>query len=325
MPTRRQRRQEGDHERDRRQHLVAGAAAQPEDALQREDGQREDRPRRPLARAVVASGSRGRRAARPGRRSRARLEVDVLERPPARPEPAEAEPRSATASRTASCTPVLGAEEQHAVLAVDREAAALEQRRQLVRPRVDLDDQPGRAPAERPRASPRARPRRRRRSRPRRRSARPPRGGATRRRCPCRTRCRSAGSARASPSAASGRARRSARRAGRARDRGRSRRRASPAGAARSTSSRPGGSAPRRGRPARARRSRAARPRGAGAGASRARWRTRSAAEQLGGQVVVLGRVADARPHLDARLSPDPGRARSARRHRGRGARARAR
>ena len=42
-----------DRERDRRQHLVARAAPEPEHAPHREHGERQDRARRPLAGAVV--------------------------------------------------------------------------------------------------------------------------------------------------------------------------------------------------------------------------------------------------------------------------------
>ena len=47
--------QERDHERDRGQDLVPGAAPQPEHALHREHGQRENRPGGTLAGAVVAA------------------------------------------------------------------------------------------------------------------------------------------------------------------------------------------------------------------------------------------------------------------------------
>ena len=54
-----------DRERDRRQHLVPAAAAEPEHAPRRELDQGQDRARRTLAGAVVAPGSRGRTGARP--------------------------------------------------------------------------------------------------------------------------------------------------------------------------------------------------------------------------------------------------------------------
>ncbi len=50
-----ERRQVCDRERDRRQHLVSGAAPEPENPPHREEGQRDDRPRRTLAGSVVGA------------------------------------------------------------------------------------------------------------------------------------------------------------------------------------------------------------------------------------------------------------------------------
>ena len=71
--------------------LCRAAAAEPEHAPHRELGERQDRARRPLARAVVAAVAEVEEARVLVRSSRARPQVDVLERPSARPEPPQSD------------------------------------------------------------------------------------------------------------------------------------------------------------------------------------------------------------------------------------------
>ena len=97
-----ERRKKGDRERDRGQHLVAGAAPEPEHAPRGEDGQRQDRPGRALARAVVAAVAEVEELCVRSRRhvpAPRYTSSSVRPRGSSRRSPI---PRSATASRTAS-------------------------------------------------------------------------------------------------------------------------------------------------------------------------------------------------------------------------------
>ena len=120
-----------------------------------------------------------------------------------------------------------------------------------------------------------------------------------------------------------GRGRWSARRAAPAAGRGRAPGRAWPAASCRWSSRPSAGSAPRPGRRGAARRRRARGPRRSGSPDICAMCTTKSLAEHVGGQAVVLGHVADQRPDLRRPRWPRRGRARCAR-PAGRGQQARA-